>query len=120
MRPKFCDNQVRPIQFCQVPVTTSGKKKEENWSERFSLKVYFVVSYFSLIIFSTVELTSFALAIIIIVIIIIIIIVIIIIIIVVVIIIDIITTIIIVIIIIIINIVVVVVNIPNLNYIGKP
>ena len=32
---------------------------EENWSERFLLKVY-IVCYFSLIIFSTVELTSFA------------------------------------------------------------
>ena len=47
-------------QFCQLPVTTSGKKKEENWSEQFLLKVYIVVCYFSLIIFSTVELTSLA------------------------------------------------------------
>ena len=36
------------------------KKMEENWSERLLLKVYIIVCYFSLIIFSTVELTSFA------------------------------------------------------------
>ena len=42
---------------CQLPVSTSGKKKtEENWSERLLLKVYIVVCYFSLIIFSTIEL----------------------------------------------------------------
>ena len=45
-------------QFCQLPVTTSGKKKEENWSERFLLKVDIVVCYLSLIIFSIVELNS--------------------------------------------------------------
>ena len=50
-------NQVHPSQFCQLPVTTSGKKQEENWSERFLVKVYIIVCYFSLIIFSTVELT---------------------------------------------------------------
>ena len=33
---------------------------KKNWSERFLLKVYIVVCCFSLIIFSTVELTSFA------------------------------------------------------------
>ena len=33
---------------------------EEFWSERFLLKVYIVVCYFYLIIFSTAELTSFA------------------------------------------------------------
>ena len=48
-------------QVLQLPVTTSGKKKtEENWTERLLLNVYIVVRYFSLIIFSTVELTSFA------------------------------------------------------------
>ena len=48
-------------QVLQLPVTTSGKKKtEENWSERLLLTVYIVVCYFSLIIFSTVELISFA------------------------------------------------------------
>ena len=60
MRPKFCEKQYNQVclnQFCQLPVTTSGKKKEENWLERFLLKVYFIVSYFSLIIFSNVELT---------------------------------------------------------------
>ena len=36
------------------------EKTEENWSERLLLKVYIVVCYFSLIIFSTVEVTSFA------------------------------------------------------------
>ena len=46
-------------------ISTSGdnfweKKWKKNWSERFVLKVYIVVCYFSLIIFSTVELTSFA------------------------------------------------------------
>ena len=63
VRPKICEkcyNQIRPNQFCQLPMTTSGKKKEENWSERFLLKVYIVVCYFSLIIFSTAELISFA------------------------------------------------------------
>ena len=35
------------------------EKTEENWSERLQLKVYIIVCYFSLIIFSTVELTSF-------------------------------------------------------------
>ena len=29
---------VHPNQFCQLLVTASGKKKEENWSERFLLK----------------------------------------------------------------------------------
>ena len=38
----------------------TGRKREENWSEWFHMKVYIVVCYFSLIIFSTVELTSFA------------------------------------------------------------
>ena len=38
--PRTLYNQVRPSQFCQLPVTTSGKKKEENWSEQFLLKVY--------------------------------------------------------------------------------
>ena len=40
-------------------VKTSGKKKEANWSERFLLKVYIVVScmLLFLIVFSTVELT---------------------------------------------------------------
>ena len=42
--------------FWQLP----GRKREENWSERFLLKENIVVCYFSLIIFSTVELTSFA------------------------------------------------------------
>ena len=37
----------------------TGRKWEENWSERFLLKVY-IVCYFSLIILPTVELTSFA------------------------------------------------------------
>ena len=37
-----------------------GRKWEENWSEWFLLKVYIVVCYFFLIVFSTVELTSFA------------------------------------------------------------
>ena len=36
------------------------EKTEENWSERLLLKVYIIVCYFSLIIFSTIELTSFA------------------------------------------------------------
>ena len=40
------------ILSCQLP----GRKY---WSERFLLKVYIVVYYFSLIIFSTLELTSF-------------------------------------------------------------
>ena len=43
-------------------LSTCGKKKEENWSEWFLLKVYIVVCYFSLIIFSTVELTLFAMS----------------------------------------------------------
>ena len=49
-------NEVR-----QLPVTTSGKKKKgRKLSEQLLLKVYIVLCYFSLIIFSTVELTSFA------------------------------------------------------------
>ena len=36
------------------------EKKEENWLERFLLKIYIFVCYFSLVIFSIVELTSFA------------------------------------------------------------
>ena len=36
------------------------EKRRKYWSERFLLKVYIIVYYFSLIIFSTVELTSFA------------------------------------------------------------
>ena len=35
------------------------EKTEENWSEWLLQKVYIIVCYFSLIIFSTVELTSF-------------------------------------------------------------
>ena len=42
-----------------APVS-SANFREENWSERFLLKVYIILCYFSLIIFSTVELTSFA------------------------------------------------------------
>ena len=44
----------------QSVLPTSWKKKEENWAERFVLKIYIVVCYFSLIKFSTIELTSFA------------------------------------------------------------
>ena len=47
------------IKFASVPSTSGGNFREENWSERFLLKVY-IVCYFSLIIFYTVELTSFA------------------------------------------------------------
>ena len=44
----------------QSVLPTSGDNFwEENWSELFLLKVYIIVCYFSLIIFSTVELTLF-------------------------------------------------------------
>ena len=51
--------------FCAPVLPTSGanfweEKKEDIWSEQFLLEVYIVVCYFSLIIFPTVELTSFA------------------------------------------------------------
>ena len=55
---------IKSAQSCQLTVTTSGKKKgRKYWSEQFLLKVYIVVYLyiiFSLIIFSTVQLTSFA------------------------------------------------------------
>ena len=50
------------ISIKSAPVlSTSGDNFwEENWSEQILLKVYIIVHYFSLIIFSTVALTSFA------------------------------------------------------------
>ena len=50
VRPKFCEQSVLP--------TSSDNFREEK-REQFLLKVY-IVCYFSLIIFFTVELTSFA------------------------------------------------------------
>ena len=47
------------IKSALAVLSTSGKKKEENWSERFFLFIkYISLCYFTLIIFSTVELTS--------------------------------------------------------------
>ena len=47
-------------QVLQLTVTTSGKKKmEENWSERLLLKVY-IICYFSVIIFSIIEIENLA------------------------------------------------------------
>ena len=45
---------IKSAPSCQLP----GRKQEGNWSERFLLKVC-IVCYFSLIIFSTIELTLF-------------------------------------------------------------
>ena len=58
MRPKFCDRWYNSV--CPSPANFREEKKEENWSERFLLEVYIGLWYFSLIIFSTIELTSYA------------------------------------------------------------
>ena len=55
---------VKLISIKSAPVLSASgdnfreENEKKNWSERFLLKVYIVVCYFSLIIFSTVELTS--------------------------------------------------------------